>query len=590
MVSRDLALELGVKLEPRSSTLVGMAGSTSWIGATIPELRLGRFKLPEQQVAVGVKGIPTHVGLVPLDGILGNDVLKHFQVELDYPGQSITLHRPDTITHPDSVVPLFFDGQHPKVQVQLTARNAEGRTVHQPALLDIDTGATGLILMGPSTRGLKSVATSSTTSLSGVGSSSPVSVDSRAVPIVSAQFGGQRVERPVQARWLGADRASHRVAEQMPGLLGYDLLRDSKILIDYPAKRLAVVHSPAGVDAVDVHRWYIARGGAKTSDLERVRALFMLGEQDAGRQRLERVAGKRKAEPAAVAMLARIERREGSIDKAAQRLSHLSVRDLIDTGEIISSVNSLWLAGRSEEAVKQAKMATILQPESSIAWLALSDAQLAAGHTSEARRAMQTVIDIEANPSAHLLRRGIIAMIDGDQDGALAHLREHIRMVPHDGYGHWLYAQVARGPERRALASADLTAVSTDLNPQQLPMDFLAAAWRLLGDTSLSDELFEAGQERDCRRARTEASQQNCEAWYLAMRGQDLGDAATKVTSALEAHPGRAEFLDTLAVVRDASGDAEGAREASWEAARHSPDDVYLFTQAIRFQAALTAD
>ena len=205
-------------------------------------------------------------------------------------------------------------------------------------------------------------------------------------------------------------------------------------------------------------------------------------------------------------------------------------------------------------------------------------------------KAMQSAIDLEANPAAHLLRRSIIAMIDGDKDGALSHLREHIRLAPHDGYGHWLYAQVAEGPERQAMASADLDMASRGLSAQQLPMDFLAGAWQILGDEDRSDELFKAGLERDCSRAQTDASRQNCEAWYQAMLGRDLGEAELKVSAALKAFPGRAEFLDTLAVVRDAAGDTEGARDASWEAARHSPDDVYLFTQALRFQAALPTD
>ena len=196
----------------------------------------------------------------------------------------------------------------------------------------------------------------------------------------------------------------------------------------------------------------------------------------------------------------------------------------------------------------------------------------------------------EADPAAHLLRRSIIAIIDGDTDGALAHLRDHIRKVPHDGYGHWLYAQFAQGPERQAMATADLSTASMGLNAQELPMDFLAAAWQILGDEALSDEMFTAGLERDCARARSEASRQNCEAWYQAMLGRDLGDAESKVTAALQTYPGRAEFLDTLAVVRNAAGDAKGARDASWEAARYSPDDVYLFTQALRFQAALPKD
>ena len=590
MVSRDVALELGVPLRPRSSTLVGIAGATSWVGTTIPELRIGRISLREQDVAVGIKGVPTHVGLVPMDGILGNDVLKHFRVELDYPAQSMTLARDPAKASDDVSVPLFFDGQHAKVQVQLTARNDEGRTVHQPALLDLDTGATGLILMGPSSRGLKDVAGPGRKAFSGAGAAGPVDLDARGVPVVTTQVGGLRIERPVLAQWVASERPTHRVAEQMPGLLGYEILRNHRLMIDYPSKRFALRPSQEDVDHVDVHQWYIDRGGARANEVERVRSLFVLGKTDEGRARLERIADRRRADPEAVTMLARIERREGKVQVAADRLSRLAVRDLIDTGEINASVNSLWLAGRYEAAVEQATMATVLQPESPLAWLSLADAEVASGNTGKARRAMQRVIDIEANPSAHLVRRGVIALIDGDVDGALARLRDHIRQDPRDGYGHWLYAQLAQGEERRAMASADLTAISERAETTQVPFDFLAAAWRILGEPERASELYSAGLERDCSRARSEASRFNCEAWYQAMVGSDLEDAERKVSKALERHPGRAEFLDTLAVVREAAGNAAGARDASWEAARHSPDDVYLFTQALRFQAALTED
>ena len=590
MVSRDVALELGVPLRPRSSTLVGIAGATSWVGTTLPELRIGRLSLREQDVAVGIKGVPTHVGLVPLDGILGNDVLKHFRVELDYPAQSMTLARDDESGGDGVSVPLFFDGQHAKVQVQLTARNEEGRTVHQPALLDLDTGATGLVLMGPSSRGLKDVAGPGQKRFSGAGSNGPVDLDARGVPVVTTQVGGLRIERPVEAQWVASTRPTHRVAEQMPGLLGYELLRSHRLVIDYPKKRFALRPSQEAVDPVDVHQWYIDRGGARGDEVERVRSLFVLGKTDEGRARLERIADRRRADPGAVTMLARIERREGKVHVAADRLSRLAVRDLIDTGEINASVNSLWLAGNREAAIEQATMATVLQPDSPLAWLSLADAEVASGNPGKARRAMQRVIDIEANPSAHLIRRGVIALVDGDVDGALARLRDHIRQDPSDGYGHWLYAQVAQGEERRAMAMADLEAIDDGVESAQAPFDFLAAAWRVLGDSRRASEHYMAGLERDCSRARSEASRFNCEAWYQAMVGSELDDAERKVSIALERYPGRAEFLDTLAVVRGAAGNATGARDASWEAARHSPDDVYLFTQAIRFEAALTED
>jgi predicted aspartyl protease len=247
VVSRDVALELGLKLQPRSSTLVGVAGRTGWIAATLPEVRLGRFLLTDQEVAVGVKGIPSHVGLVPMDGVLGNDVLRHFQVEVDYPGQTLRLSRPGEQAHPEHAVPLYFDGQHPKAQVRITARNSAGHTVDQSALLDVDTGATSLLLMGPSTRGLEAVSVPTATRLQGVGSTSPIDIEARDLSIVSAELGGRRVDGSFQAQWIGAEQPPHRAAERMPGLLGHQILKGHRVFIDYPAKRFALTESTGSI-------------------------------------------------------------------------------------------------------------------------------------------------------------------------------------------------------------------------------------------------------------------------------------------------------------------------------------------------------
>ena len=93
------------------------------------------------------------------------------------------------------------------------------------------------------------------------------------------------------------------------------------------------------------------------------------------------------------------------------------------------------------------------------------------------------------------------------------------------------------------------------------------------------------GLERDCNAATTAPSRINCEAWYQSMTGYRLDEARKKVTLALDTHPDRAEFLDTLAVILEAKGDVSGAQQASIRAAQSAPDDLYLLTQALRLNA-----
>ena len=127
----------------------------------------------------------------------------------------------------------------------------------------------------------------------------------------------------------------------MPGLLGYEILGNHRLAIDYPSKRFALRPSQEDVDRVDVHQWYIDRGGARAGKSSES-AHCSCWERQTG-CRLERIADNRRADPEAVTMLAP-ERREGKV-QVMNRLSRLAIRDLIDTGEINASVNGLWLAG-----------------------------------------------------------------------------------------------------------------------------------------------------------------------------------------------------------------------------------------------------
>ena len=94
-----------------------------------------------------------------------------------------------------------------------------------------------------------------------------------------------------------------------------------------------------------------------------------------------------------------------------------------------------------------------------------------------------------------------------------------------------------------------------------------------------------AGIARDCPRASSSASQDNCEAWYRVLAGQDVPDARLRIDRAVAFDPDRAEYLDTLAMVFEAEGKIDRAREAAWRAAAISPDDVYLILQAVRLDS-----
>jgi tetratricopeptide (TPR) repeat protein len=587
VLSQEVADQLGMEGVRKPGELVGLGGSIPWYSAKVDRLRIGPYSISNLPVAIGVQGVPDNVGSIPLAGVIGNDVLGRFQLSIDYPGNSLQLARPGTLKIPGHAVPLFFNGQHALTRTTLTARSESGQTVEQPALLEIDTGARGILLFGGTGGNLDTVSTEGIEPIAGIGTGDNLPLSgllrtTRRVPIVRFPIGGKTIENAQPAIWIDYTTPNRRHASGMPGLLGHRALKDHRVIIDYPGKRFALVDSVEVQPINDVVEWYLKSYRKDHDAMTRIKLLLMLGRTDEAHRKLEQLAKQPERNPGAVVLLARAKRASGDLTGAHLLLSTVTIRDLVEHGEIIAWVNSLWLSGDIDESLAQSNLAVQLDPKAASAWLARADSLLAAGRSAESRIAMAEVVHLTQNPDAHLLRRGFVSMLDGDVDGALTHLRRLLRLNPSLGYAQWLYTTVSTDETREALVAYDLNQAQGRLHPGDEPLDFLAAAWNTLGDPERSKRLMKRGLERDCERAPVEMSKSNCVAWYQAMGAQELAKAHELIEQALASAPHRPEFMDTMTVVLEAQGDIGGARSMAWQAALHSPDDVYLFTQALR--------
>jgi len=358
-------------------------------------------------------------------------------------------------------------------------------------------------------------------------------------------------------------------------------MKDHRILIDYPGKQFAFLPTAGSAPPKDVHEWYLAR--ARPSPLDSAKTLLLLGRAAEAQRRLTSLAKDPANNSEATILLARMMRAQGNLEKASSLLAKVPMRPLATSGEIIALVNGLWLSGDSTKALESARLATTLEPRAAASWVALADVQLSLGNTDDSRKALTEAMSVEGDPTQYRLRRSIVASSDSDVDGAMTHLRSMIRRQPANGYAQWLYARLADSTDRKSLVAGDLDAAQRLVHPTQFPFDFAAGAWSILDGPALSEELLGQGMARDCERARTAPSRDNCIAWYQSMVDLDLEKAEALVRKALEAHPERSEFLDTLAMVLEARGQYAEAKKASWRAALHQPDDPYLVVQALRY-------
>jgi tetratricopeptide (TPR) repeat protein len=106
-----------------------------------------------------------------------------------------------------------------------------------------------------------------------------------------------------------------------------------------------------------------------------------------------------------------------------------------------------------------------------------------------------------------------------------------------------------------------------------------------MGNEQAAEARYQQGLEEHCAPMPKGPAAANCRAWYDALAGRDLDAALRAIDAALAESGDRSDFLDTKAMVHLARGELGKAHEAARQAARMSPDDVYMLWQAERIGA-----
>jgi tetratricopeptide (TPR) repeat protein len=600
VLHREVAERLDLTVREDAFRLAGLGGATTAGLGVVPEVRLGEAVLRDLPFAVGVRGVPERAGFMPLDGILGMETWKRFVLEIDYPKDRLTLHRPGTVRLPRRAEPLYFDGHRIEAAIELTT--AEDPTTGREPLVDtiilqVDTGASALLLSGPTGLPFASAATEGLEPVYGVGASefmppSRFLRETRRIHVVEVDLGGRSHDLDVQAQWLDYDRAWASGPLTTRGLIGHRVLAPHRVFLDAQGGRIALSRSRGSRRQLDGHRILLEqdleRHGADAPgrDLFRARMLAALDRWEEAEARLEAWIAAHPDDAEGRVLLARARRFEADLPGAWRALEGLGPGGLVDEGEIVAAVNGLTLEGRHDEALALAGAAIDARPDEADAHIALADAHLAGGRPEDARAALLHAADRMQNPDGFLLRRARVAMALGDRHGALALVRRLVRLYPTEGKFLWYYAMLIQTADEAATLRADAREAVGRLHPDLRPLDFLVGTHHLLGDDKLVSAYLDEGLGQACDPMEIHPpSQDNCVAWFHALAGRHLDDALERVERALAAEGPRSDYLDTKAVVHLARGELEQAHEAAVRAARLMPDDVYMLWQVERIEA-----
>ncbi len=209
-------------------TIVGIAG----------EEPAGIFEGPAFDFS-GVTWKPRRIAAFPAensgrsrrrDGVLGSGFFRRFVVEIDSHRKTVTLHEPAGYVYPGAgeILPLTFKQTTPIVEASI--RLSDQSEVKAP--LELDTGCDGALCLGKHfVDAHQLVPTNSfARTASGVGGSTRT----RHGQLPQLQLGRLVIQKPSADFFLEGSPADPPLA----GHIGWELLRDFKVIFDYSRKRM----------------------------------------------------------------------------------------------------------------------------------------------------------------------------------------------------------------------------------------------------------------------------------------------------------------------------------------------------------------
>jgi hypothetical protein len=281
-LTADVARELRLELGPPRGTLVGLGGSSPWVEARADRVKLGPYAFEDVTFAVDVAGVPDRAGVVPVAGLLGNNIWQHFVVAVDYPSDTLDLALPGGAEVPATAVPMTFDGQHISTDVLIEAER-EGLKHRELLRLELDTGARELVLSSSGSEALARVSTEGWEPIYGIGAGDDLPPSyflrqTRRLEVRRVELGGAVVEEELQAMWVNYQPGGPTVGPaQMPGLVGHEVLDEWRAVFDYPGRRFALVPSEHKPRHNDLNAWQLKQLDPRAGGVvARQRALLLL--------------------------------------------------------------------------------------------------------------------------------------------------------------------------------------------------------------------------------------------------------------------------------------------------------------------------
>src|ERR1700693_3002095 len=233
LLSTEVAKELDIKVIG-SKEGQSAGGKVSVSLAKVDSLTVAETKLEDVDVGiVDLSHIAKTIG-AKIDGDLGYNFLKHFRLTIDYRDSLLRLDDPKRadIFARDAMTEIPIRLANPAKPLILVEIHANGRGPFQFA---IDTG-TSTTAIAPGLAQMLGVRTPSV----GAGTTGGAPVDFFAGSLQSFQLGGARIDNMAVVVADFFSMLNSAIGAKLDGIVGYNFLRNYKVVIDYPGETLTL--------------------------------------------------------------------------------------------------------------------------------------------------------------------------------------------------------------------------------------------------------------------------------------------------------------------------------------------------------------
>ena len=166
------------------------------------------------------------------DGVLGSGFFRRFVVEINSRDNTVTLHEPGHYAYsgPGEILPLTFKGTTPVVEASIHLPDQS----EAKAQLEVDTGCDGAICLGKHFVDAHQLAPTNSSARTGGRVGVGGGARTRPGHLPQLLLGGLAIEKPSASFFLEGSPVDAPLA----GHIGWELLRDFKVIFDYARKRM----------------------------------------------------------------------------------------------------------------------------------------------------------------------------------------------------------------------------------------------------------------------------------------------------------------------------------------------------------------